>query len=137
MQLFFRGSVIESTPLPITLIVEFRQLPIAIGNVIVPISFQLQITKLPISGGDQVVDMGPFGCAVRLCCERDGWQVEEGVGADGHVQGVACFEQDGLVQGFFVAVGGLLGGRRDWSWKWCGGYDLRQRKCCGCCCCCC
>ena len=43
------GSVIESTTLPITLILEQCQLPIVIGNVIVSISLQLQITKLPIS----------------------------------------------------------------------------------------
>ena len=71
MQLFFRGSVIESTTLPITLILEFCQLPIVIGNVIVSISFQLQITKLPISGA----------CFGSGCGGRG--VVDEVVGADG------------------------------------------------------
>ena len=48
--MFLQGSLIESTTLPITLILELCQLPIVIGNVIVSIDFQLPITKLPISG---------------------------------------------------------------------------------------
>ncbi len=47
--LFFRGSVIKSTTLPITLILEQCQLPIVIGNVIVSINFESPITKLPIA----------------------------------------------------------------------------------------
>ncbi len=50
MWLFFRGSVIEPTTLPITLIFEWCQLPLVIGNVIVSINSQSQIDKLPISG---------------------------------------------------------------------------------------
>ena len=46
---FFGGSVIESTTLPVTLSLDKCQLPIVIGNVIVSISFRLQITKLPLS----------------------------------------------------------------------------------------
>ena len=46
---FFGGSVIESTTLPVTISLDKCQLPIVIGNVIVSISFRLQITKLPIS----------------------------------------------------------------------------------------
>jgi len=61
--LFYRGSLIESTTLPIPLLLEQCQLPIAIGNVIVSIGFESQIPKLPISalglglglGGGEVV----------------------------------------------------------------------------------
>ena len=49
--MFFRGSEIESTTLPIPLLLEKCQLPI----LIVSIRFELQIPKLPISGDHRLV----------------------------------------------------------------------------------
>jgi len=67
---FCRGSAIESTTLPITLILEFCQLPITIGNVIVSIRFQSQMTKLPISAaaaGDRGTSSFAAACDFGCC----------------------------------------------------------------------
>jgi hypothetical protein len=63
--LFFSGSVIESTTLPITLILSNANYQILLVIVVDSISFQFPITQLPISVTWLVLEMR----VVRVACQ--------------------------------------------------------------------
>ena len=63
--MFFSGSVIESTTLPITLILSNANYQILLVIVVDSISFQLPITQLPISVTWFVLEMR----VVRVACQ--------------------------------------------------------------------